>query len=111
MPRRVDPNVLVRNDLGTSKVNKKAFNARNAQKNARGSNFDRPGMINKGIFGGILLLIILLGCFLVTHFETNRHLKEITTNIDKSRRGLEGRLLNFRTFFKLSPPPFQTSST
>lgn len=86
MPRRVDPNNLVRNNLATNKADKRPFNAKNTKNESR-RNYDRSGMVYTGIFGGIFLLVVLFVCFLVTHFETNRHLKEITTNIDKYRLG------------------------
>lgn len=91
MPRRLDPNVLVRNNLNTSKVTKRPFNAKDGNSSSAAANTistcDRPGMIYTGILAGILLLVVLFVVFLITHFETNRHLKEITQNIDKSRRG------------------------
>lgn len=89
MPRKAnDPNLMVRNNLNTSKVTKRPFNAKNANQQEKSRPAcDRPGMVYTGIFGGIMLLIVLFMVFLVTHFETNRHLKEITLNIDKSRNG------------------------
>lgn len=91
-PRRTDPNVNVRNNLTASKVNKRPFNPRNGNNlaaSAADSSLNRPGMIHSGILSGILLMIVLLVVFLLAHFETNRHLKEITQNIDKSRKGNE----------------------
>lgn len=89
MPRRAaDPNINVRNNLSTSKVNKRPFNPKNVntQEAARKS-CDRPGMVYSGILAGIVLLVFLFLIFIIAHFETNRHLKEITQNIDKSRKG------------------------
>lgn len=86
MPRKINPNNLVRNNLTKSKVDKRPFNARNVINEYR-ADLDRPGKVYTGIFLGILFLILLVVCFLITHFETNRHLKEITTNIDRSREG------------------------
>lgn len=89
MPRRAaDPNINVRNNLTTSKVNKRPFNPKDVNtKEAPRQLCDRPGMIYSGILTGILLLVFLFLIFIFAHFETNRHLKEITQNIDKSRKG------------------------
>lgn len=93
MPRRLDPkdpNVLVRNNLGASKLsNKRPFNPRNSNNETPTPNSvtGRSSMVVSGIFGGIFMLVVLFVCFLVTHFETNRHLRDITQNIDKSRIG------------------------
>lgn len=82
-PRKTgDPNVMVRNNLTPPKVTKRPFNPRDGNQQQ-----DRPGMVYTGILTGILLMIVLFFVFLVAHYETNRYLKEMTQNLDKSRKG------------------------
>lgn len=96
MPRRLDPkdpNVLVRNNLRSSKLSdKRPFNPKHPNietPSSPANNNGRSNMVVSGIFGGIFMLVVLFVCFLVTHFETNRHLRDITQNIDRSRIGKE----------------------
>lgn len=89
MPRKLNPNELIRNNVASPKVTMKRFNPRNAAVDSPETEMDtakrfldRLGIIYAVIFACIFLLMFFL------HFETNRHLKEMTSNIDNSKKGL-----------------------
>lgn len=79
----------VRNDLAsTSKVDKRSFNPNSVNNQDENRvTCDRPGMLFTGILSGIILMFVLFLVFIMAHFETNRHLKEMTERFDRSTTG------------------------